>query len=154
MADKCVLPLWGTSKTPGSNREGPAKILQNDGTQNITFSALAMFLVCKPAKGDGVKDDIAFINGLDGNIDGVYRGVFVYFEFGNEASASPQIWNISPYAFYFCVDGLVTDDNSDVHVIAPIEIVEQSVDGDRRTALASLGGITEHVEHSRSKTIV
>ncbi len=78
----------------------------------------------------------------------------MYFEIGNEASASPQIWNISPYAFYFCVDGLVTDDNANVNVMAPVEIVEQSVDGDRRTALAGLWGITEDVKHSRSKPIV
>ncbi len=113
-----------------------------------------MFLVCKTADGDSVKDGIAFINGLDGDVDGVYRGVFVYFEFGNEASTPPQIWNISPHAFYFCVDGLVTDDNANVNVMAPTEIVEQSVDGDRRTALASLWGITEDVEHFRSKPIV
>jgi hypothetical protein len=78
----------------------------------------------------------------------------VYFEFGNEASASPQVWNTSPYAFYFCVDGLVTDDNANMNVMAPTKIVEQSVDGDRGTALASLGGIREDVEHSRSKLIV
>jgi hypothetical protein len=78
----------------------------------------------------------------------------VYFELGNEASASPQIWNISPYAFYFCVDGLVTDDNANVNVMAPTEIVEQSVDGDCGTALASLGGIREDAEHSRSRLIV
>lgn len=78
----------------------------------------------------------------------------MYFEFGNETSASPQIWNISRYAFYFCVDGLVTDDNPNVNVMAPIEIIEQSVDGDRRTALASFGGITEDVEHSRSRPII
>ena len=113
-----------------------------------------MFLVCKMANGDSVKDGIAFINGLDGNVDRVYRGVFVYFEFGNEASASPQIWNISPHAFYFCVDGLVTNDNANVNVMAPTEIVEQSVDGDRRTALASLWGITEDIKHSRSKPII
>lgn len=95
MADKCVLPLWGTSKTPGPKKEGSAKVLQNDGTRNRKSSALAMFLVCKTTKGDSVKDGIAFINGLDGNVDGLYRGVFVHFEFGNEASASPQIWNIS-----------------------------------------------------------
>ena len=72
MADKCVLSLWGTSKTPGSKKERSAKTLQNDGTRNREFSALAMFLVCKTANGDSVKDDIAFINGLYGNIDGVY----------------------------------------------------------------------------------
>lgn len=57
---------------PGSNKEGSTKILQNDGTQNRKFSALAMFLVCKMADGDSVKDGIAFINGLNGNVDGVY----------------------------------------------------------------------------------
>jgi hypothetical protein len=72
VADKCVLPLWGTSKTPGSNQEGSAKIRQNDGTQNRKFSTLAMFLVCKTADGDSVKDGIAIINGLDGNVDGLY----------------------------------------------------------------------------------
>jgi hypothetical protein len=77
----------------------------------------------------------------------------VYFEFGNEASASPQIWNISPYAFYYCVDGLVTDDNTNAHVMVPT-VVEQSVDADRRTALANLWGITENVEHSRLNPIV
>lgn len=124
------------------------------GLETEKSSALAMFLVCKTTKGDGVKDGVAFINGLNGNVDGLYRGVFVRFEFGNEASASPQIWNISPYAFYFCVDGFVTDDNPNVNVMAPTEIVEQSVDGDRRTALAGLGEITEDVEHPRSKRIV
>lgn len=113
-----------------------------------------MFLVCKMANGDSVKDGIAFINSLDGNVDRVYRGVFVYFEFGNEASASPQIGNISPHAFYFRVDGLVTNDNANVNIMAPTEIIEQSVDGDRRTALASLWGITEDIKHSRSKPII
>lgn len=47
----------------------------------------------------------------------------------------------------------MTDDNPNVNVVAPTEIVEQSVDGDRRTALAGLGEITEDVEHSRSKRI-
>ena len=78
----------------------------------------------------------------------------MYFEFGNEASASPHVWKFSPYTFYFCVDGLVTDDDSNVNVVTPTEIVEQSVDGDRGTALASLGGIIEDVEHSRSRPIV
>lgn len=31
-----------------------------------------MFLVCKMANGDSVKDGIAFINGLYGNVDRVY----------------------------------------------------------------------------------
>lgn len=31
-----------------------------------------MFLVSKTANGDSVKDGIAFINSLDGNVDGVY----------------------------------------------------------------------------------
>jgi hypothetical protein len=110
-----------------------------------------MFLVCETAKSDGVEDKVAFINGLNGDIDGVHRGVFVYFEFRNEARASPQIWNIAPYAFYFCVDGLVTDDNANVNVMAPTNIVEQSVDSDRSTALASLGRIAEDVEHFRSR---
>lgn len=130
------------------------KICQNTSEQwaaNRKSCVLAMFLVCKMAKGDSIKDGIAFIDGLDGNVDGVYRGVFVYLEFGNEASASPQIWNIARYAFYFCMDGPVADDNANVDVMAPTDIVEQSVDGDRRTALASLGRITENAEHPRSR---
>jgi len=85
VADKCVLSPWGTSGTANDNKEGSVKIIQNDGAQNRKFFALAMFLVCKTAKGDSVKDGIAFINGLDGNVDGLYRGVFVYFEFWDEA---------------------------------------------------------------------
>jgi hypothetical protein len=108
-----------------------------------------MFLVCKTAKGDGVEDGVALVNGLDGDVDGVHRGVFVYFEFRDETCASPQIWDVAPYAFDFCVDGLVTDDNANVHVMTPTEVVEQCVDGNRGTALASLGGITEDVEHFR-----
>lgn len=40
--------------------------------KNRKFSALAMFMVRKTANGDSVKNGIAFINGLDGNVDGVY----------------------------------------------------------------------------------
>lgn len=115
------------------------------------ISVLAMFLVCETAKGDGVEDNVAFIDGLNGDVDGVHRGGFVYFKFRNEARASPQIWNVAPYAFDFCVDGLVADDNANMNVVPPTNIVEQSVDSDRSTALASLGRITEDVEHFRSR---
>ena len=108
---------------------------------------LAIFLIRETAKSDSVKDVIARINGLDGDADGVRRGVFVYFKFRNEACASPQIWDVAPYAFYFCVDGLVTNDYPNVDVMGPIDIVEQSVDSDRSTALASLRRIAEDVEH-------
>lgn len=108
-----------------------------------------MFLVCKTAKGDGVEDGVALVNGLNGDVDGVHRGVFVYFKFRDEARASPQIWNVTPYAFNFCVDGLVTDDNPNVNVMTPTKVIEQCVDSDRSAALASLGGITEDVEHFR-----
>jgi hypothetical protein len=122
-----------------------------DGAQTKKKYLLAIFLIRETAKSDGVKDMIACINGLDGDADGVRQGVFVYFEFRNEACASPQIWDVAPYAFYFCVDGLVTNDYPNVDVMGPINIVEQSVDSDRGTTLASLGRITEDVEHLRSR---
>jgi hypothetical protein len=118
---------------------------------NKKISLLAIFLIRETAKSDGVKDTIACINALDGDADGVRRGVSVYFKFRNEACASPQIWDVAPYAFYFCVDGLVTNDYPNVDVMGPIDIVEQSVDSDHRTTLASLGRITEDVEHFRSR---
>jgi hypothetical protein len=106
-----------------------------------------MFLVCETAKSDGVEDGVALVNGLNGDVDGVHRGVFVHVKFRNEARASPQIWDVAPYAFNFCVDGLVTDDNANVHIMTPTKVVEQSVDSDRSAALASLGGIADDVEH-------
>lgn len=114
---------------------------------NQKLSVLAIFLIRETAKSDGVEDIIAIINGLDGDVDGVRRGVFVYLEFRDKARASPQIWDVPPQAFYFCVDGLDTDDYANVNVVEPIDVVEQSVDSDRSTALASLGRIAEDVEH-------
>jgi hypothetical protein len=113
------------------------------------LSVLTIFLIREMVKSEGVEDIIAIINGLDGDVDGVRRGVFVYVKFRDKARASPQIFDVPPQAFYFCVDGLDTDDDTNVNVVDPINVVEQSVDSDRSTALARSGKVVQDVEHFR-----
>ena len=58
------------------------------------LSVLAIFLIREAAKSGGVEDIIAIINGLDGNVEAVRRGVFVYLKFRDKARASPQIMDV------------------------------------------------------------
>ena len=137
----------------GIDGKGPAKksLFQNDDAQTNQkkkFGVLAIFPVSEKADGDRVEDDVASDDRFDGDADGVRRRVFLRRKFWNGTRASPQVRDVrAPYSFYRRRDGLATDDDADVNVVAPTGMVEQSVDGDRGSTTAHQGRIIEDVKH-------
>ena len=111
---------------------------------------LAMFPIREMSESHRVEDGVPLVNCLDGNGDTVGRRVFVYVKVRDRSRASPQIC-IIPYFFYVRGDGLETDDNTNVNVIAPANVIEQRVNGNFGTTPAHSWRVVEDVEHSQTR---
>jgi hypothetical protein len=113
---------------------------------------LAMFFpICEPSNGHRV-DNVPLVNCLDSDGEFTSGSLFVYFEVRDKTRAPPQISTI-PYFLYLRMNGLSTNDNTNVNisVISQANVEEVSVNGDRGTTPAHLRSVVEDAKHSRRR---